>query len=70
MLAMFLARKWTPAALSEISRSLNRKSHSTVVSAEQKVTQWLASGKIVPLAHRQCKVEDAIKRVECRLRLA
>jgi chromosomal replication initiator protein len=70
MLVMFLARKWTRAALSDISRALGRKSHSTVVSAEQKVTQWLAAGKLIPLAHSQCRVEDAIKRVEARLRLA
>jgi chromosomal replication initiator protein len=70
MLAMFLARKWTRAALSEISRSLGRKSHSTVVSAQHKVTEWLADGKSVPLAHGQCRVEDAIKRIESHLRLA
>ena len=52
MLVMFLARKWTRAALSEISRTLGRKSHSTVVSAQHKVTEWLADGKTVPLGSR------------------
>ena len=56
--------------LSEISRSLGRKSHSTVVSAEQKVTQWLTNGKTVSLGHGECRVEDVIKRIECHLRLA
>jgi chromosomal replication initiator protein len=70
MLAMFLARKWTRAAHSEISRSLGRKSHSTVVSAQHKVTGWLAGGKTVTLGRRQCRVEDAIKRIEAQLRLA
>ena len=70
MLVMFLARKYTRAALSEISKTLGRKSHSTVVSAQHKVTEWLAEGKVVPLGHSQCKVEDAIKRVEAQLRLA
>jgi chromosomal replication initiator protein len=69
MLIMFLARKWTRAALSEISRTLGRKSHSTVVSAQHTVTGWLAAGKTVPLSHGSLRVEDAIKRVECRLRL-
>jgi chromosomal replication initiator protein len=69
MLIMFLARKWTRAALSEISRTLGRKSHSTVVSAQHKVTEWLADGKTVSLAHSRCRVEDAIQRVESRLRL-
>jgi chromosomal replication initiator protein len=69
MLIMFLARKWTRAAHSEISRTLGRKSHSTVVSAQHKVTEWLGAGKIVPLAHGQCRVEDAIKRIETQLRV-
>src|SRR5262249_5761359 len=64
MLVMFLARKWTRAALSEISRTLGRKSHSTVVSAQHKVTEWLANGKTVPLRHGQLRVEDALKRIE------
>jgi chromosomal replication initiator protein len=70
MLIMFLARKWTRAAHSEISRTLGRKSHSTVVSAQHKVTDWLACGKTVTLGRRQCRIEDAIKRVEAQLRLA
>lgn len=69
MLVMFLARKWTRAALSEISRTLGRKSHSTVVSAQHKVTEWLAAGKSVPLGHGSLKVEDAIKRIESQLRV-
>lgn len=69
MLIMFLARKYTRAALSEISRSLGRKSHSTVVSAQHTVTDWLAAGKIVPLSHGSMRIEDAIKRVESRLRV-
>ncbi|HEY2412453.1 MAG TPA: DnaA/Hda family protein [Pirellulaceae bacterium] len=70
MLVMFLARKWTRAALSEISRSLGRRSHSTVVSAQHKVTEWLADGKTLHLGHGQCRVEDAIKRIEGKLKLA
>jgi len=69
MLIMFLARKYTRAALSEISQSLGRKSHSTVVSAQQKVTQWLITGKKVCLGQSECAVEDAIKRIEGRLRV-
>jgi chromosomal replication initiator protein len=70
MLVMFLARKWTRAAHSEISRTLGRKSHSTVVSAQHKVTEWLADGKIVSLQTGTCRVEDAIRRVEAQLKLA
>jgi chromosomal replication initiator protein len=70
MLVMFLARKWTRAALSEISHTLGRKSHSTVVSAQHKVTEWLADGKTLRLGQSHCRVEDAIKRIESQLRLA
>jgi chromosomal replication initiator protein len=70
MLVMFLARKWTRAALSEISRTLGRKSHSTVISAQTKVNEWLAEGKTVSLGNSRCRIEDAIKRIEGQLRLA
>ena len=69
MLAMWLARKYTRNAYSEISRYFGRKSHSTVLSAEDKVGEWLASGKTLPLPHGQCTVEEALRRVEAQLRL-
>lgn len=69
MLAMFLARKWTRAAHSEISRALGRKSHSTVVSAQQKVEKWLARKQTVRLRHGPCPIEDAIRRIEGQLRV-
>jgi chromosomal replication initiator protein len=69
MLVMFLARKWTRAALSEISHKLGRKSHSTVLSAQQKIEALLTSNETVPLLHSQCRVEEAIKRVEAKLRV-
>jgi len=70
MLAMFLARKYTRSALSEIGRYFGRRSHTTVLSANDKVEQWLAEGKQLPLAHGSCSVEDALRRVESHLRLA
>jgi len=70
MLTMFLARKWTRAALSEISRSVGRRSHTTVLSAQKQVNEWLAAEKRVPLVHGTLRVEDAIKRIEAQLRLA
>ena len=69
MLVMFLARKYTRAALSEIGRTVGRKSHSTVVSAQHKVSEWLTAGKRVPLGHSDCPLEDALRRVESKLRL-
>ncbi len=41
MLAMYLARKHTGAAYSEIGRFFGGRNHSTVISAEKKVMGWL-----------------------------
>ncbi len=41
MLAMYLARKHTGAAFSEIGRYFGGRNHSTVISAEKKVQKWL-----------------------------
>ena len=40
--AMYLARKHTGAAYSEIGRFFGGRNHSTVISAEKKVMGWLA----------------------------
>ena len=42
MLAMWLARKHTRAAWSEIGAFFGRRSHSTVISAQKRVDQWVA----------------------------
>lgn len=68
MLAMWLARKYTRAALSEIGRNFGRRSHTTVLSAQSKVTRWLSEGKRLPLSHGDCTVEDALRRLESQLR--
>ncbi len=41
MLAMYLSRKHTGAAYSEIGRYFGGRNHSTVISAEKKVLSWL-----------------------------
>ncbi|MDB5351864.1 MAG: dnaA [Planctomycetota bacterium] len=41
MLAMYLSRKHTGAAYSEIGRFFGGRNHSTVISAEKKVASWL-----------------------------
>lgn len=41
MLAMYLARKHTGAAYSEIGRYFGGRNHSTVIAAEKKVAAWL-----------------------------
>jgi chromosomal replication initiator protein len=70
MLAMWLARKYTRAALSEIGKHFGRRSHTTVISAEDKVSQWMVSGKNLLLPEGEYRIEDVVKRVELQLRLA
>jgi chromosomal replication initiator protein len=41
MIAMYLARKHTATAYSEIGRYYGGRNHSTVISAEKKVEKWL-----------------------------
>ena len=68
MLAMFLARKHTQAALSEIGGYFGRRSHSTVIAAQKAVGEWVAKGSPVVLADATWDVEEAIRRVEDVLR--
>ena len=48
MLAMYLARKHTGCAYSEIGRFFGGRNHSTVISAEKKVAGWLKDEKQSP----------------------
>lgn len=70
MLAMFLARKHTRSALSEIGRHFGRKSHSTVLSAEDKVAAWISQGKNIAGSRGQVTVEEALRQIENQLRQA
>lgn len=68
MLAMFLARKHTHAALSEIGHFFGRRSHSTVISANKKVTTWMSQSQPLALAEQTWDVEEAVRRVEQQLK--
>jgi chromosomal replication initiator protein len=69
-LAMWLARKHTGNAFSEIGLHYGGRSHSTVISAQHKVSRWLESGETIPLASaQQCSAADAIDRIESKLRI-
>ena len=67
MLAMWLARKHTRAALSEIGNYFGGRAHSTVVSAQQKVGDWMGEQATLRIANAQCSVDEAIRRVERKL---
>jgi chromosomal replication initiator protein len=68
MLAMWLARKHTRAALSEIGEYFGRRSHSTVISAQKRVETWLARSVPLELAEGVCGIDQAIRQVEQLLR--
>lgn len=70
MLAMWLARKYTRAAWSEIGEFFGRRSHSTVIAAHRRVERLLRQQAEIGVSHRTCNVEEAIRRVEAALRTA
>ena len=67
-LAMWLARKYTRAAYSEIGEYFGRRSHSTVISAQKQVGRWMDADQAVRLAHGSCNVQEVIRRVESQIR--
>lgn len=69
MLAMFLARKHTSSALTEIGGYFGRRSHSTVITAQKTVATWLSRRESVQLADAAWDAEEAIRRVEDLLRV-
>ena len=69
MLAMWLARKYTRAALAEIGEFFGKRSHTTVLSANKKVGQWMIAPQAVTLADHTLTLDQAIKKVESRLRV-
>lgn len=70
MLAMWLARRYTRAAWSEIGEFFGRRSHSTVISAHRRVEELIRSRSEFALSQETCSVEEAIRRVEAVLRTA
>ncbi|MDP7019678.1 MAG: DnaA/Hda family protein [Pirellulaceae bacterium] len=68
MLAMWLARKHTRAAFSEIGDYFGRRTHSTVISAQKKIGSWLDTGEPIRMANGDCDIRDAVRRIESQLR--
>lgn len=68
MLAMWLARKYTRAGLAEIGQYFGRRSHSTVIAAQRKMDEMLNQRAVVRLQLSDCSIQDALRRVEGRLR--
>jgi chromosomal replication initiator protein len=70
ILAMWLARKYTRAALGEIGVYFGRRSHSTVITAGRKVERWLESRAQIAVGNHNCTADEAIRRIEQALRRA
>jgi chromosomal replication initiator protein len=64
MLAMYLSRKHTGAAYSEIGRFFGGRNHSTVISAEKKVAGWLKDEKHRPTLAGFETVADVLASLE------
>ena len=67
MLAMFLARKLTQAAYSEIGEFFGGRNHSTVISAERQVQTWLADDTPFTIAARQWSAGELLQTLEQQL---
>ena len=67
MLAMYLARKHTQAAYSEIGDYFGGRNHSTVVSAEKKVRGWLEDQTMITVATQDWYMADVIGTLEQQL---
>ncbi|MCU0712636.1 MAG: DnaA/Hda family protein [Pirellula sp.] len=70
MLAMFLARKYTRAALSEIGEYFGNRQHSTVISAQKKVDSWLNEDEIIQCGRGKLTVKEILKTLESSLRVS
>jgi chromosomal replication initiator protein len=67
MLAMFLARKHTPSAYSEIGQHFGGRNHSTVMSAERKVQGWLEENATVRIAAQDWTIGEIVSTLEQQL---
>ncbi len=67
MLAMYLARKHTRSAYSEIGAYFGGRNHSTVITAEKKITTLLNQRYQMNVAAEQYSVADVIENIEQQL---
>ena len=67
MLAMFLARKMTPSAYTEIGKHFGGRNHSTVMSAERKVQQWLERNETIKVSAQDWSIGEILQTLEQHL---
>jgi chromosomal replication initiator protein len=67
MLAMYLARKHTSAAYSEIGLFFGGRNHSTAVAAEKKVRVWIRDDGVLTAGERTMRVREVVELAEREL---
>jgi chromosomal replication initiator protein len=67
MLAMYLSRKHTGAAYSEIGRHFGGRNHSTALAAEKKVRNWIRDDQELSLGTRRFKAREVLDMAERQL---
>lgn len=67
MLAMFLARKHTQSAYTEIGSHFGGRNHSTVMSAERKVQHWLEANATIRIAAQPWTIHEIVTALEQQL---
>ena len=68
MLAMYLSRKHTSNAFSEIGDHFGR-AHSTVIAAHKKFETLVTSNDTLDLPNAQYRAKDALVQIESNLRV-
>lgn len=68
MLAMFLARKHTQAALSEIGEFFGGRRHSTVIAAEKRIKNWMEKNTIIETSTSATNTREVIRKIESQLK--
>ena len=69
MLAMYLSRQYTSSAFSEIGDYFGGRSHSTVIAAQKKVTDWIAQNQPIDLPNAYYPAKEAVARLESNLKI-
>ena len=68
MVAMYISRQLTAAGLHEISQFFGRSSHSSAVSASNKVNSWLSKGEMVRVNGQMCDIREIVSQIEAKLK--
>jgi chromosomal replication initiator protein len=64
MLAMYLARRLTQSAYSEIGRYFGGRNHATVMSAERKIARLIDQSGCIRVAAESWPVHDVVSTLE------